>query len=192
MAQTQGKAHVHLSDQVAGVKPLVAVLEHVCHYFLRRRVPVGVAVKGIVPGNLPQQQARFTGGYLHAAPRSIPQDFIIFLVVANQGDLGEGSPDGLVLVEQIGEGHIALAAAVNFADSLDPKTGFKSIPDVGAQAVAQHFFQRVVLLFRTLGLLVQVAANLSHINETVGPVLLDLCPEVGSGELPAQKHRPPG
>ncbi len=168
------------------------MLEHVGHYFLRRRVPVGITIKSIVPGDQPQQQAGFAGGYLHAAPRCIPQDFVIFLVVANQGDLGEGRPDGLVLVEQIGEGHIALAAAVDFADSVDPETGFKSIPDVGAQAVAQHFFQRVVLLFRTLGLLVQVAANLSHINKTVGPVLLDLCPEVGSGELPAQKHRPPG
>jgi len=153
---------------------------------LGRSVPVCVAIKGRLGVDLIQQKPRLAPGHGDAHAVGVADNLVVLVVIFHQHVGRHAEADGFVLVEGVYKTRVTFAGAVDFVHPGNTEAGLEGLPDIWAQAIADHLLQGVVGIVRGEGLVHEIAAQLPHIDEGVAALLPHLPEEVAGGEAAAQ------
>ena len=178
MLHAHGEAHIDLANEVAGVKPAIALFLNVTDNLTGGGLGVGITVKFGLGIDLSQQQTGLSHWHFDAATGAVAHNLIVFVVVFHQCNLADRRANRFVFIEQIEKGDIALAGTINFTNALHVEATLELVPDVGPQAIAHHFLQRIIFLLGTFRLHGKVAAQLPHIDKTISFASLYLRPKI--------------
>ena len=178
-----------LAHQVTGVEVAIAGLEDVLEDRGLGLLLLGIADERGGRGDLADEQAGLALLHLLHEAVGAAQGLLGFLVVLDDDRVAAAEAHGVVEVEDVQKGDVALAGGVELVDVVDAEAASEFLPDGRAQAVADHHAHRVVGVVGLRRAIKQIAAELADIAEAGALIALDVVPEAAGAETPADDQR---